>query len=77
MLKCKTRSERKEIWGEFKMLKKDLKQIEQQYINEILSNANVIFCTLTSASDKSLFRYINSTSLPDNLFDLLIIDECA
>lgn len=28
VLKCKSKQERKEIWGEYKMLKKDLKQIE-------------------------------------------------
>ena len=76
VLKCKSKQERKEIWGEYKMLKKDLKQIEQSYINSILSQAHVIFCTLTSASDKTLVRYIKY-SLPESLFDLCIIDECA
>jgi len=77
VLKCKTKAERKEIWGEYKMLKKDLRSIEQGYINEILSGASVIFCTLTSACDKTLVRYIKSPRLQDNLFDLVVIDECA
>ena len=65
VLKCKSKQERKEIYGEYKMLRKDLKQIEQSYINEIFQSANVIFCTLTSAADKTLVRYINSPRLPD------------
>jgi uncharacterized coiled-coil DUF342 family protein len=28
VLKCKTKIERKELWGEYKMLKKDLRNIE-------------------------------------------------
>lgn len=59
------------------MLKKDLRQIEQQYINEILQAANVIFSTLNSAADKTLVRFIKSPKLPDQLFDLVVIDECA
>ena len=37
----------------------------------------MIFCTLTSGCDKTLVRYINSPRLQDNLFDLVVIDECA
>jgi ATP-dependent RNA/DNA helicase IGHMBP2 len=60
------------------MLRKDLRSIEQGYINEIFGSANVIFCTLTSAADKTLVRFIkNSTRMTDQLFDLLVIDECA
>jgi ATP-dependent RNA/DNA helicase IGHMBP2 len=33
VLKCKSKAERKELWGEYKMLKKDLRSIEQAYIN--------------------------------------------
>jgi hypothetical protein len=33
VLKAKSKQERKEIWGEYKMLRKDLKSIERGYID--------------------------------------------
>lgn len=58
------------------MLRKELRQIEQSHINDIFSSANVICCTLTSAADKTLVRFIEN-KLNDKLFDILVIDECA
>lgn len=74
--KAVTKTEKKDIYGEFKLLKKDMRQIEQQHIDSIFKNADVICSTLTSASDKTLMGYVNH-QLQDNLFDLLVIDECA
>ncbi|CDW76925.1 dna-binding protein smubp-2 [Stylonychia lemnae] len=74
--KSKSKQERKEIYGEYKQLKKDLKQIEQRHINDIFTRADVICCTLTSAADKTLSRFIEN-KMQDQLFDMLVIDECA
>lgn len=71
-----SKQERKDLWTEYKFLKKDLKNIETQYINDILLRADVICCTLTSAADKKLMRFIDQ-KLQDKLFDLVVIDECA
>lgn len=35
--KAKDKQERKDIYGEFKMLRKNLRQIEQTHINNVLS----------------------------------------
>ena len=53
-----------------------MRQIEQQHIDSIFKSADVICSTLTSATDKTLMGYVNH-QLKDNLFDLLVIDECA
>ena len=42
----------------------------------MLADADVICCTLTSAADKTLRKYIH-TKLHEYLFDVLVIDECA
>lgn len=74
--KTNEKNARKEIYAEFKMLKKDLRQIEHQHINQILSSADVICSTLTSAADKQLSNYARN-KLQDGLFDLVVVDECA
>jgi len=76
LAKVKTKSEKYEIYTEFKTLRKELRQLELAQINQVLANADVICCTLTSAGDKTLRKYIH-TKLPDQLFDVLVIDECA
>ena len=57
-------------------MKKQLREIEQEHIAQVLHSADVICCTLTSASDKTLRNYIHN-KLNDSLFDVLVIDECA
>lgn len=74
--KATTKGEKKEIYSEFKMLRKDVKAIERQHIDQIFKSASVICCTLTSAADKTLMGYVKHV-LPSHLFDVLVIDECA
>ena len=62
--KAESKGAKLEVYKEFKMLRKDLKEIEQQHINLVFKNADVICSTLTSASDKTLRGYIHH-SLPD------------
>lgn len=62
--KAETIGQKIEVYKEFKMLRKDLKQIEQAHIDQVLKNADVICSTLTSASDKTLRGYIHRI-LPD------------
>jgi superfamily I DNA and/or RNA helicase len=74
--KAETKAQKVEVYKEYKLLRKDLKQIEQAHIDQVFKNADVICSTLTSASDKTLRGYIHR-SLPDQQFDVLVIDECA
>lgn len=76
LTKVKTKSEKYDIYTEFKQMRKELRQLESDQINQVLANADVICCTLTSAGDKTLRKYIH-TKLQDQLFDVLVIDECA
>ena len=68
--------EKLQIFKEYKLLRKDLKEIEQQSINQIFASADVVCCTLTSAADKTLRNYIHN-KLADQCFDVCVIDECA
>ena len=55
-----TKAEKKDIFAEFKLLRKDLKQIERQHIDQIFKNADVICSTLTGAADKTLMGYVRN-----------------
>jgi ATP-dependent RNA/DNA helicase IGHMBP2 len=74
--KTQNKGEKLGIFKEFKLLKKDLKQIERSIIDQIFASADVVCCTLTSAADKNLRQYIH-TKLADQCFDVGVIDECA
>ena len=76
LAKAKTKSEKYDIFTEFKQMRRDLRHLELTAINQVLAGADVICCTLTSAADKTLRKYIH-TQLQDQLFDMLVIDECA
>ncbi len=60
LAKAQSKSDKIGIYKEFKLLRKDLKQIEQQHIDMIFSQADVVCCTLTSAADKTLRGYIHN-----------------
>lgn len=57
--KTEKKSEKLAMFKEFKLLRKDLRQIESQFINQIFAQADVICCTLTSAADKTLRGFIH------------------
>ena len=60
LAKAKTKSEKYDIFTEFKQMRKDLRQLEFAQINQVLASADVICCTLTSAADKTLRKYIHT-----------------
>jgi len=74
--KCKSKGEKIELYMEFKQMKKELKEIEFAHIVRVFQAADVVCCTLTSASDKTLRHFIHN-KLNDRLFDVCVIDECA
>jgi len=41
-------------------MRRDLRQLEMSQINQVLAGADVICCTLTSAADKTLRKYIHT-----------------
>ncbi|XP_065654259.1 DNA-binding protein SMUBP-2 isoform X2 [Hydra vulgaris] len=57
---------------EIKELKRELKNRESKAIQDVLKNADVVLSTTTSASTDGPLKH-----LPDNYFDLVIIDEAA
>ncbi|XP_018422671.1 PREDICTED: DNA-binding protein SMUBP-2, partial [Nanorana parkeri] len=73
---AKMRKLRKEEKGgfrtEMKALRRELKEREEAAMIETLKAANVILSTNTGASPAGPLKL-----LPDNYFDLVVIDECA
>ncbi|XP_075693819.1 DNA-binding protein SMUBP-2 [Rhinoderma darwinii] len=72
MRKLPNRDEKSSFRTEIRALRKELKEREEAAMIETLKNVNVILATNTGASPDGPLKL-----LPDNYFDLLVIDECA
>ncbi|KAM4017789.1 DNA-binding protein SMUBP-2 isoform 2-T2 [Anomaloglossus baeobatrachus] len=72
MKKLQSRDEKSSFKSEIRALRKELKEREEAAMMETLKNANVILATTTGASPDGPLKL-----LPDNYFDLVVIDECA
>ncbi|XP_060117178.1 DNA-binding protein SMUBP-2 isoform X2 [Heteronotia binoei] len=70
--KTHDKGERSHFLNEIKTLRKELKEREEIAMSEILTRANVILATNTGASSDGPLKL-----LPENHFDLVVIDECA
>ena len=53
-------------------LQKELRERERKAMREILTGADVVLATLTSASGDGPLKHV-----PENHFDLTVIDECS
>ncbi|XP_069595432.1 DNA-binding protein SMUBP-2 [Ranitomeya imitator] len=72
MKKLQNRDEKSNFRSEIRALRKELREREEAAMVETLKNANVILATTTGASLDGPLKL-----LPDNYFDLVVIDECA
>ncbi|XP_061306983.1 DNA-binding protein SMUBP-2 [Pezoporus flaviventris] len=70
--KAQDKGERSHFLSEIKTLRKELKQREETAVAAALSHASVVLATNTGASSEGPLKL-----LPDNHFDLVVIDECA
>ncbi|XP_030416603.1 DNA-binding protein SMUBP-2 isoform X2 [Gopherus evgoodei] len=70
--KTQDEGERSHFRNEIKALRKELKEREETAMIEILTRANVVLATNTGASSDGPLKL-----LPENHFDLVVIDECA
>ncbi|XP_039391587.1 DNA-binding protein SMUBP-2 isoform X2 [Mauremys reevesii] len=70
--KTQDNGERSHFRNEIKALRKELKEREETAMTEILTRANVVLATNTGASSDGPLKL-----LPENHFDLVVIDECA
>eukprot|EP01042_Synura_sphagnicola_P008271 gene8271-10596_t len=64
----KGKVQRREVYSELRVLRKEAKVREQRVVKSILENANVVLCTLVGAS---------SYVIKDIEFDMVVIDEAA
>ncbi|XP_056382691.1 DNA-binding protein SMUBP-2 [Hyla sarda] len=72
MRKLQNRDEKSSFKREIRALRKELKEREEAAMIETLKNANVLLATNTGASLDGPLKL-----LPENYFDLVVIDECA
>ncbi|KAM4721449.1 DNA-binding protein SMUBP-2 isoform 2-T2 [Rhinophrynus dorsalis] len=72
MRKLHHKEERSSFKTEIKMLRKELKEREESAMINTIKQANVILATNTGASLDGPLKL-----LPDNYFDVVVIDECA
>ncbi|KAG7662351.1 uncharacterized protein J8A68_004122 [[Candida] subhashii] len=68
--KCKRYAERKVLYQEMKLLRKELRQREKKIVGELLINAKVIIATLHGSGSYELRNN-------DIVFDTIIIDEVS
>lgn len=69
---AKSKAKGYQMRGKLAELRKELKDRERRAIGRILSNADVVLSTLTTASDDGPLR-----NLPDGHFQVAVIDECS
>ncbi|NXX48694.1 SMBP2 protein, partial [Tricholaema leucomelas] len=70
--KAQDKGERSHFLGEMKVLRKELKEREETAMATALTQASVVLATNTGASSDGPLKL-----LPENHFDLVVIDECA
>ncbi|XP_074442764.1 DNA-binding protein SMUBP-2 [Larus michahellis] len=70
--KAQDRGERSHFLGEIKALRKELKEREESAMAAALTHASVVLATNTGASSDGPLKL-----LPEDHFDLVVIDECA
>uniref|UniRef100_A0A7M4ESU9 Immunoglobulin mu DNA binding protein 2 n=1 Tax=Crocodylus porosus TaxID=8502 RepID=A0A7M4ESU9_CROPO len=66
------KGERSHFLNEIKTLRKELKEREETAMTTVLTKADVVLATNTGASPDGPLKL-----LPENHFDLVVIDECA
>ncbi|ESN99731.1 hypothetical protein HELRODRAFT_176491 [Helobdella robusta] len=68
-----TMMERWKLRDEMRILRKELKEREEQAVTDVLARSRVVLCTLTMASDDGPM----SPNRFKDLFDVVVIDECS
>ena len=70
--KSRSQSEKKHLKQEIKSLRGELKQREDKAVTEILTSADVVLATNTSASSDGPLKLVKQEH-----FDLVVVDEAA
>jgi ATP-dependent RNA/DNA helicase IGHMBP2 len=70
--KTTQRGERDSLRRDMRELKKELYKREERAVKDVLQRADIILATLTTTHAEGQLR-----NIPDNHFDIIIIDECS
>ncbi len=68
--RCKSREERRSLYGELKLLRRERRDREKSLQTELLNRAEIIVCTLSTGGGKKIFSL-------GVKFDLAILDEAG
>ena len=63
----------KEAAGKISHLKKDLKELEEKCVKEIITSCNIVLSTCTSAHEDGALRILKN--MADPIFDVCVVDE--
>lgn len=75
--KAKRYSERRALWGELKVLRKELRIREKKVVRDLLLNSKVILATLHGAGSYELTSLYKDEFKDKPFFDTIIIDEVS
>ncbi|KAJ3223895.1 hypothetical protein HK099_000556 [Clydaea vesicula] len=71
--KCKNRKDRRLLYDEIKIFRKELKERERKVVDNLLKGSQVILSTLSGASNKKLLELVKDVGP----FDTVLIDEAS
>ena len=70
--KTRDKGDRHRLRHDMKSLRKELRQRESAAVSGILTRADVVLSTLTTACDDGPLSHLG-----DRMFDIVVIDECS
>lgn len=75
--RCKSKEERRALYAEMKQLRAERRERERNLGVELLAQAQVVFCTLGTASGPKLCEHLPKYDEKRGRFDVVIVDEAT
>lgn len=76
--KCKGKEERRELYGELKLLRGERRKRERSIAVDLIDSARIILCTLSTAAGKKLSEWQRKKSGNNMMmFDVVVVDEAG
>ena len=70
--RCKSHQERRELYGELKVLRQERKKREMNLAGDLIKRARIVFCTLGSACGNKRKKQLSAIK-----FDVVVVDEAG
>lgn len=75
--RCTSKEERRALFAEVKQLRAERRERERNLVVELLAQAQVVFCTLGTASGPKLCEHLPKYDEKRGRFDVVIVDEAT